>query len=458
MLYYTVNNYLQKDIYPFHMPGHKRNASIMPASLLNLDMTEIPGLDNLHNAGGVIRSDQEEIAKIYGADICLFSVNGSSAGITAAICAACGQGEAILMARNSHISAFFGLVFSGMQPVYIYPEETKYGLCGGINPALVKHMLKMHPECGAVFITSPTYEGFVSDIKTISSIAHDHGKLLIVDEAHGAHFPFHGIFPESAIRLGADIVITSPHKTLPALSQTALVLANKGRIDIERLKFFMRACQTSSPSYIIMCTADFSFQSIIHNNDIFNVYIQRLTSARQALAGLSAFSLIGEDIIGTAGIYAIDLSKMLFIALKRMTGIELEYKLAEQFKVQLEMSGNNFALALTSAADTDKGFERLVNGIKVLDTLAVNETEAVAVRRNCLFYRNADCRVSPRTAVFSPWEHTDIYNSLGKISADFICAYPPGIPVLAPGELISSEVIENLVHMNIKQVKTNRDL
>ena len=452
MLYNTVREYLQKDIYPFHMPGHKRNMSFMPQDILNLDMTEIPGLDNLHYAEGVICSDQEAAAGVYGADLCLFSVNGSSAGIIAAMCTACGESGTVLIARNSHISAFSGLVFSGARPVYIYPEEAPYCLCGGINPLYIKHMLQTHPECDAVFITSPTYEGFISDIEAIADYTHEFGKLLIVDEAHGAHFPFHNIFPEPAIRLGADIVINSPHKTLPALTQTALVLVKGGRVDIERLKFFMRACQTSSPSYIIMCTADFTFQSLNRDKDTFNTYTRRLTAARKVLSDLSAFKLIGEEIIGTAGIFGIDLSKMLFVSQLSMTGYELERKLAEEFKVQLEMSGKNFALALTSAADTAEGFERLVNGVKSID--ALKKCEAAIMRFDSGYSRNADYRVTPREAVFSPWGYEALQNSIGKISAGYVCVYPPGIPVLIPGETITPMVAERLAGMGIKQVKT----
>jgi len=453
MLYRAVTEYLQKDIYPFHMPGHKRNASIMPQDILSLDMTEIPGLDNLHNANGVICSEQESIACLYGADTCFFSVNGSSAGIIAAICAACGEGGAVLTARNSHISAFSGLVFSGARPVYIYPEMAEYGLCGGISPLIVKQMLESNPECQAVFITSPTYEGFVSDIKTIAEYTHQYGKLLIVDEAHGAHFPFHSIFPEPAIRLGADIVINSPHKTLPALTQSALVLVKGSNADTERLRFFMRACQTSSPSYIIMSTADYTFQSLLYNNDLFEAYIERLNNARKALTGLSAFRLIGNEVAGTASVYAVDLSKMLFVSLSDITGVALEQKLADDFKVQLEMSSEHFALALTSAADTGEGFERLIKGITTVDKLAVREP-AGKPHYNIWYDSIADSLITPRQAVFSPSEQTTLYNCVGKTAADFICVYPPGIPILAPGERITDEIARKLSLMKFTHIKT----
>ncbi|MDR2650672.1 MAG: decarboxylase [Clostridiales bacterium] len=459
MLYDTMIKYLRKDIYPFHMPGHKRNASMMPPDLLSLDITEIPGFDNLHNAEGVIRSAQETASAVYGADACLFSVNGSSAGIIAAICTACeicGEHRNLLMARNSHVSAFSGLVFSGARPVYIYPEETAYGLCGGIEPAHIKHMLEINPECAAVFITSPTYEGFVSDIKTIAEYVHEYGKLLIVDEAHGAHFPFYDTTPEPAIRLGADIAIISPHKTLPALSQSALTLIRGERVDVDRLKFFMRVCQTSSPSYIIMSTIDYTFQSLSRNRGVYATYARRLASARAALSELSAFRLIGEEMTGTAGIYAIDLSKMLFVALRGMSGYELERRLTREFKIQLEMSGDRFALALTSVADTCEGFERLIKGVTAVDALAANKG-GETLRAPRVFLR-AECRITPRQASFLPWELLGLHNSTGKISADLISAYPPGIPVLAPGELITSEIVGRLSDMGVNQIKTVKGL
>ncbi|MDR1559035.1 MAG: PLP-dependent transferase [Clostridiales bacterium] len=452
MLYDTVRNYSRKDIYPFHMPGHKRNPSMTPPDLLGLDMTEIPGLDNLRHADGVIRFAQERVADIYGADTCLFSVNGASAGIIAAICACCREGQSLLMPRNSHVSAFSGLVFSGARPVYVYPEETAFGLCGGVKPAHIKHMLESNPECQAVFITSPTYEGFVSDIKTIAGYVHEFGKPLIVDEAHGAHFPFYGV-PEPAIRLGADIVITSPHKTLPALSQSALTLVKGVRAHSERLKFFTRACQTSSPSYIIMSMMDYTFQSLSGNIKVFDEYARRLAAARAELTDLAAFRLIGEEITGTAAIYAMDLSKMLFIALGGMSGHELEQRLADEFKVQLEMSGERFALALTGVADTDEGFERLIKGVRSLDALAA-EMDIPARRDSYECPPRAESRLTPRQASFASWEQTELHNSIGKISADFISAYPPGVPLLAPGELITNEIAGRLSDIGINRTKT----
>jgi len=420
-------------------------------------MSEIPGLDNLHHAESAIRFDQERIASIYGADACLFSVNGSTAGIIAAICAACGEDEPVIMARNCHISAFNGLVFSGARPIYIYPDETPFGLYGGINPGHLKHMMEINPECHAVFITSPTYEGFVSDIKTISEYVHDRGGLLIVDEAHGAHFPFHNIFPEPAIRLGADIVITSPHKTLPALTQAALVLIKGRGADMERMKFFMRACQTSSPSYIIMSVIDYIYNFICQNEELFNSYAGTLLSARKDLAGLTSFGLVGEEILNTASVYALDLSKILFICKGQLTGTELERRLAEEYKVQLEMSAEHFALALTSAADTGKGFGRLIKGMKDIDTASTYDADKMPGHINGSFHCAQTC-MTPRQALFSKYEQTVLTDSAGRISADFICAYPPGIPILAPGELISPDIADELSRMNISRVKTIMDL
>ena len=453
MLYNAAAEYLKKDLYPFHMPGHKRNASMLPRDLLSLDLTEIPGLDNLHSAEGVIRSAQERIASIYGADECMLSVNGSTAGIVAGVCSACREGETLLMARNSHISAFSGAVFSGARPEYIYPEDTAFGLCGGVNPVHVKRALEANPQCRAVFITSPTYEGFVSDIKAIAEIVHKFGIPLIVDEAHGAHFPFHGVFPEPAMRLGADIVITSPHKTLPALSQSALVLVKSGLADAERLKFFMRACQTSSPSYIIMSVIDYIYGFLSEHGDVFDTYANLLLSARSALAGLNGFRLISGDIVGKASVFALDLSKMLFVSQGDITGYELEKRLAGEFGVQLEMSAEHCALALTSPADTADGFDRLVKGIKAVDASVKGPA---APRRSMPIY-DARVRVTPREAAFSPGEIVAVKDSLGRVSADFVCAYPPGVPVLAPGELITRGVMDALIGMRIHSVKIIKD-
>ena len=224
-LYKKLESYGQSDYYPFHMPGHKRNrASSADDFLFERDITEISGFDNLHHAEGILKEAQEYAAQIYGTKKCFFSVNGSTAALLAAVSASVNKGGKILVARNCHKAVYHALYLRELQPVYIYPhEDPKLGINGGISPGRVEMYLAENPDIQAVLITSPTYDGIVSDVARIAEIAHRYGVPLIVDEAHGAHFRFSDYFPVSAAQLGADVVINSVHKTLPCLTQTGVI-------------------------------------------------------------------------------------------------------------------------------------------------------------------------------------------------------------------------------------------
>lgn len=237
-LYKELEAYGKSDFYPFHMPGHKRNPEFVDGVFpFERDITEISGFDNLHHPEGIIKEAQEAAACLYGTKKCLFSVNGSTAALQAAISACVQKGGKILMARNCHKAVYHTLYLRDIQPVYIYPQsDPKLGINGGISPTRVERYLEENQDVEAVLITSPTYDGVVSDVKNIAHAAHKFGIPLIVDEAHGAHLRFSDYFPDSAVELGADIVVQSFHKTLPSMTQTAVLHVCSSRTDMEKIK------------------------------------------------------------------------------------------------------------------------------------------------------------------------------------------------------------------------------
>lgn len=245
-IYTALQKYINDNIYPFHMPGHKQGRALSIDDIMKIDITEVDGVDNLHNAKEVILESQRLTAKLFGAKETFYLVNGSSCGIIASILTVCSPNDKILVARNCHKSVYSGIIFAGGNPVYIMPEIIDdYNIAGGINVDKLKNI--MNNSIKAVLITSPTYEGFCSDIKTIADIVHSYNSILIVDEAHGAHFKFNDYFPNTALEQGADIVIQSVHKTLPSLTQTALLHIQGNRVDIYKLKQMLSMVQTSSP-------------------------------------------------------------------------------------------------------------------------------------------------------------------------------------------------------------------
>ena len=450
-MYDHLQAYIGKDIYPFHMPGHKRNPMFMPQGMGNLDITEIPGMDVLSRPTGIIQDLQEAIAGFYGADESYLLVNGSSAGIVAAICATCNEGTSFYAPRNGHVSMYNGIAISGASPIYIMPEITPDGLAGGIKPELLDNM----KEGAAVLLVSPTYEGFVSDIKEIAARVHSRGGILIVDEAHGAHLRFSDAFPVSALELGADIVIQSFHKTLPALGQAAVLHVKGKRVDASRLRFYLQAMQTTSPSYMLMGQLDYILSMLWKRPEIFETYVNRLNGIRRALTtnDVQAISLTGQERVGSHGIYATDPGKLLFrINIYESPGAISEM-LSDQYRVQMEMAFGHHLLAMTSVADTDEGFQRLWGAIgslnikleHMLDATAEGQKSSDAIfapgNKKCnpydvIRFCIPEAVMPIKNAVRQETEIVEWENAHGRIAGEVVGLYPPGIALVAPGERI----------------------
>ena len=395
-----ISRYLSRDIYPFHMPGHKRNPDFFPPSFLANDLTEIPGMDVLSAPKGIIREFLDKIARGFGARESFFLVNGASAGIVAAFCAA---GDVpVFVPRNAHVSFYNGLVFSGARPTYYLPKILDCGLAGGVSADTFVGI----PQGAFVFVVSPTYEGFVSDIAAIAQVVHGRGGVIVVDEAHGAHFSFHNYFPQSALAQGADIVINSLHKTLPAVSGCAVLHVNE-RVDTERLRFFINAVQTTSPSYALMAACDFMLEKLWGNPELFENYVRRLKNAREELADL----LVEEE--------KKDPGKLLLMHDGTL--------LVKKTKIEFEMVNERFALAMTSVADTDEGFARLKKAAAKFSIGGklppVGFSPAIP-----------EAVLTPREAMSRQTEIIPADKAIGRISAELIAEYPPGIAIVAPGE------------------------
>ena len=306
-----INN-SQSNIYPFHMPGHKRRGSDIGAGLdpYAIDITEIDNFDNLHHAEGIIKEAQAEAAALYGAKRAYFLINGSTCGILAAISAATKRGDKVLVARNCHKAVYHALYLRQLHPVFTYPEITRTRLQGQITEAQIRAAFDENPDIKAVVITSPTYDGVVSDVAAIASVAHAHGALLVVDEAHGAHFGFGGGFPQNAIALGADAVIVSLHKTLPAFTQTALLLL--GGMREAAVEKFLGIYETSSPSYVLMTGIERCIHYVRDNKEtVFAQLRSRLDRFYQKVSGLSHLNVVRKSDFSADEAYDFDESKII---------------------------------------------------------------------------------------------------------------------------------------------------
>ena len=348
------------------------------------------------------------------------------------------------MARNCHKAVYHALYLRELQPVYIYPhEDSRLGINGGISPSCVERYLEEHPEVEAVLITSPTYDGIVSNVEKIAEIAHRHEVLLIVDEAHGAHFRFSEYFPVSAADLGADIVIQSFHKTLPSMTQTAVLHVCSDRVDVEKVKQFMAIYQTSSPSYILMASIDACVDKMQKDGQqMFREFTFQLEKARQRLSQCQKIQLVQPGMLDSTDVFDYDRSKLLFSTVgTSMNGHELHARLRDEFHIEMEMEAENYVLGIAAVGDTEEGFERLCSAIEKIDAETETETDAGQERTS---YAKMKQVLSIAQAMDAQQRRFPLEESIGKISGEFAYLYPPGIPILVPGEQISGHLVRNV--------------
>lgn len=490
LLISRLKRYADSDACPFHMPGHKRQTQEgMRAEFPDpfaIDITEIDGFDNLHHPEGILRESMDWASGVYGAARTWYLVNGSSCGILSALSACVHPGGRILISRNCHKSAYHGIILNQLKTDYVYPQILPgLWIQGGILAEDVEKMLEKNLDTEAVLIVSPTYDGMVSDVRAIADAVHAHGIPLIVDEAHGAHFPFGGEeFPVSAIECGADLVIQSLHKTLPSLTQTAVLHLTRegeagGRIDVGRLERYLQIFQTSSPSYVMMASIESSIYEMEQNGSewmkafaerLRRVYsrLERLKHLQAALpCNLQKNALKGlQSSERKAGIYDMDPSKIVvscgecvrFVENRidpektcayqeeKMTGEILGDWLRQKYHIEMEMCGADYVVAIATCLDSEENLERLCRAFEEIDQQIRRIPEKSPQFDFEKEWRFPEICMTPSTAVDAPWEEKILEDCEGRISGEFVYLYPPGIPIVVPGERIEKEVIQRICY------------
>lgn len=425
---------------PFHMPGHKRNATYNHLmGVEKLDLTEIDGLDDLHAPKGILFEAQKRAEEVFSVPHCRFLVNGSTVGILAGVKAATRRGEKVLIARNCHRSVYNAVELCGLDVSYIFPQ-CPGGLYGCVSPDDVERALSADGGIKLVVLTSPTYEGVISDIKSIAEVCHCHGAVLMVDEAHGAHLGLCGAFCKSARQLGADIVVNSLHKTLPSLTQTALLHVTSDRVDISRVDEALAVFETSSPSYVLMCSIDGAVNYIAeHGKEELKRWHDEVVSLRGRLSEL----FDGDSDIKLfegAGAYAIDVTKLCLLC---PDGYALARALRAQ-GIEVEMSAPSHVLALSGMGDTAQTFDRLYEALK-----AVKSQYRCAKLPYSVPFFGAPRRVCAAYEVDALEQEQLPLNSCdGRISAENVWVYPPGSPVIVKGERVDGDTLNGLVALD----------
>lgn len=432
--------------YPFHMPGHKRVPLAMP-NPYTIDITEIDGFDHLHDAKGILKEAQKRAAALYGAQQSFYLVNGSTCGILTAVFAAVPRNGTLLMARNSHKAAYHAAYLRNLKTVYLNPRMTEFGILGAVSPEEVEEALAQHAQVDAVLITSPTYEGVVSDISAIARIAHRYGIPLIVDEAHGAHLGFHEAFPQTAVRQGADLVIQSMHKVLPSLTQTALLHLNTGYIAPQAIEKYRGMFETSSPSYVLMAGMEKCIRLLAEEKkQRFQKYTEYLEEFYRKAESLSRLHIMQKSDFAPGEIYNLDPSKIVIsVQGTTMDACGLYHTLRKRYRLQMEMVSGFYVLGMTSIMDSREGFLRLYQALCEIDeeigVRRQNPEERQFIRR---LYAPKERRLELYEAMDLPVHEAALEQAAGEVSGCVVNLYPPGIPVLLPGEVIDVNFIKNI--------------
>ena len=429
--------------YPLHMPGHKRRCAPAPGlSCAAWDTTEVPGTDDLHDADGILAQAMARAAALWGSRRCWFLVGGSTCGLLAAIRAATPWGSEILCARNCHKSVYHAIELCGLRPVWLTPPvDRAFGVYGSLSPATVADALAAHPGAACVVLTSPTYEGVLSDIAAIADLCHDRGIPLVVDEAHGAHYlPAAAEYgwQGGAVAAGADLVVQSAHKTLPSLTQTALLQLNGTRIDPDEVERQLDVFETSSPSYPLMVSLDGCVTQMAQEGPaLFAPWRERLDRFSAAAASLKHLRVLchGTDTLAAhPGFFAHDSGKILVNgAAAGLTGGEMARILRTAYGFETEMACGYNLLAMTSVCDAPDALDRLARALLALDARAV-PAPAPEFPGLCP-PGEAVCTIAQ--AVRLPRREQPLAEAEGAVAAEYVWAYPPGVPLIAPGERVT---------------------
>ncbi len=452
----------KRKVVSFHTPGHKngrgvdkRLAGFTGRNVFSLDVTVFPEVDSLHDPTGPIKKAQMLMARAYGVEHSFFLVNGSTVGNMAMIMAACRPGEAIIISRNAHKSTLGGILLSGVWPLWIQPSiDQNLDILFDATPDQVERTLKLYPEAKAVFVTSPTYNGVTTNLKKIAEICHAKGKILLVDEAHGAHLAFHPGLPISAIEAGADLVVQSTHKILSAMSQGSVLHFNSKLVEFTRLRRIISLLQTTSPNYLTLASLDLArWQMASEGGKIFSRLMQNTERARAEINHLKNFSCFTRAEIQGRG-FDLDVTKLTInVTRSGYAGQRISEILSRDYGIQVDAADLFNLIAICGTGTTRQDLDDLVKALREIDRMKPGEAQNWVLNIPSL---STELVMNPRD-VFLLYrsKRVPLRKAIGHISAQPLTPYPPGIPVLIPGERVTHEIVEYLEDLTERAVRVS---
>ena len=454
-IFEALERYKSMRIVPFDVPGHKRGkgnpelTKFLGEKCLTVDVNSMKPLDNLCHPVSVIKEAEELAARAFGAQHAFFMVNGTTSAVQSMIMSVCKRGDKIIMPRNVHRSAINALIISGAVPVYVNPSINKQlGIPLGMSVADVKKAIEQNPDAKAVLVNNPTYYGICSDLRTITKLAHQHGMKVLVDEAHGTHFYFGENLPVSAMAAGADMAAVSMHKTGGSLTQSSFLLSNHPDLHQGYIRQIINLTQTTSGSYLLLSSLDLSRRNLaLHGKEIFARVKELAQYAREEINKLGGFYAFSSELIDGDAIFDFDTTKLSVHTRDiGLAGIEVYDLLRDEYDIQIEFGDIGNILAIISVGDNMFVMERLISAMAEIKRIYQKDKAGMYDHE----YINPEVVMTPQEAFYAAKRAMPIEQSAGQICSEFVMCYPPGIPILAPGERITQEILDYIAYAKEK--------
>ena len=453
-IYEALKKFKSMRVVPFDVPGHKRGkgnpelTSFLGQQCMDVDVNSMKPLDNLCHPVSVIREAEELAAEAFGAKHAFFMVNGTTSAVQAMVFAAVKEGEKIILPRNVHRSAINALVVNGAIPVYVNPGVNKaLGIPLGMSVKEVEKAIENNPDAKAVFVNNPTYYGICSDLKKIVEIAHRAGMLVLADEAHGTHFYFGDNLPVSAMEAGADMASVSMHKNGGSLTQSSFLLINN-YVSEGYTRQIINLTQTTSGSYLLMSSLDLSRKNLaLNGKEIYRKVLELADYARNEVNKIGGYYAFGRDLVDGDAIYDFDLAKLSIHTRDiGLAGIEVYDLLRDYYDIQIEFGDIGNILAIISVGDTPLMIERLISSLSEIERIHRKPSTGMFDHE----YISPEVIMTPKKAFYSDKKSVLIEKSAGMVCSEFVMCYPPGIPILAPGEMITPDILDYIAYAKEK--------
>ncbi len=445
-IYDALRKFRRMRVVPFDVPGHKRGRGNMELTeflgedCVSVDVNSMKPLDNLCHPVSVIRDAETLAAEAFKAANAFFMVGGTTSAVQSMIMYACKEGDKIIMPRNVHRSAINALIITGAVPIYVNPDVNRMlGISLGMSVSQVEQAIRENPDAKAIMINNPTYYGICSDLKRITDLAHEHGMLVLVDEAHGTHFYFGENFPLTAMEAGADCASVSMHKSGGSLTQSSFLLMGEN-VNADYMRQVINLTQTTSASYLLLSSLDISRKRLaLGGREIFEKTVEMAEYARAEINEIGGYYAYSKELINGDSVFDFDVSKLSIYTLPiGLAGIEVYDLLRDEYDIQIEFGDIGNILAYISVGDRKRDIERLISAMSEIKRRFGKSGADMLTQE----YINPIVSETPRKAFYAPKISLSLDDSIGKVCTEFVMCYPPGIPILAPGELITPEIIE----------------